>query len=90
MLQRPDFTLSDFYGACIMMRGKLKFYSNKPGKQTNLAENLLKEFENRRSKMLDNQIMIAAAYLDRRFSGELDENRIGLAKLFLSNIWERV
>lgn len=34
--------------------------------------------------------MIAAVYLDRRFSSELTENQIGLAKLFLSNLWERL
>lgn len=90
MLQKPDITLSDFYGACLMMREKLKFFKNKQEKRTNLAEHLLSAFENRRSKMLDNQLMIASVYLDRRYSSELTENHIGLAKLFLSNLWERL
>lgn len=90
ILQKCDFTLSDFYGACLMMREKLKLFKNKRDKQTNLAENLLSAFEKRRSKILDNQLMIAAVYLDRRFSSELTENHIGLAKLFLSNLWERL
>lgn len=90
MLQKHDITLSDFYGACLMMREKLKFFKNKRDKRTDLAEHLLSAFENRRSRMLDNQLMIAAVYLDRRFSSELTENHIGLAKLFLSNLWERL
>lgn len=90
MLQKPDITLSDFYGPCLMMREKLKFFKNKQEKRTNLAEHLLSAFENRRSKMLDNQLMIASVYLDRRYSSELTENHIGLAKLFLSNLWARL
>lgn len=90
LLQKPDITLSDFYGDCLMMREKLKIFKNKRDKQTDLAEHLLSAFENRSSKMLDNQLTIAAVYLDRRFSSELTENHMGLAKLFLSNLWERL
>lgn len=74
MLQKPDITLSDFYGGCLMMREKLKFFKDKREKKTNLAEHLLSAYENRRSKILDNQLMIAAVYFDRRFSSELTEN----------------
>lgn len=65
MLQKSDAMLSDFYGACIMMKEQLKALNNKHGKQTNLADKLLGEFESRRSKMLNNQAMIAAVYLYR-------------------------
>lgn len=89
MLQKYDAKLSDFYGACIMMKEKLKVLTTKHEKQTNLAENL-GEFERRRSKMLDNSAMLAAVYLDRRFSADLNESQIGLAKLYLMNLWERI
>lgn len=89
MLQKFDATLSDFYGSCIMMKEKLKMHMNKDRKLTDLAEKLLNEFEKRRSKILNNQAMIATVYLDRRFSAELDPSQIALAKLTLSNLWER-
>lgn len=90
MLQKSDATLSDFYGACIMMKEKLKVCTNKQGKQTDLADRLLGEFENRRATMLNNHAMMAAVYLDRRLSADLNEYQVGLAKLILMNFWERV
>lgn len=90
LLQRQDATLSDFYGWCIMMRERLKLLKNKCEKKTDLAQRMHYEYENRSSKMLNNQATIAAVYLDRRFSAELDNSQIGLAKLTLSNFWERI
>lgn len=89
-IQKAEFTLSDFYGTCIVMRETLKILTNKQDKKTDLATILLEEFEKRHSKMLRNQAMFAAVYLDRRFSADLNEYEVELAKLTLCNLWERV
>lgn len=89
-IQKPDFTLSEFYGACIKMREMLKFFAGKQDKKSNLAKCLLSEYDGRRSKMLRNQAMLAAVYLDRRFGADLDADEIELSKLTLCSIWEQV
>lgn len=89
-LQKSDCTLSDFYGMCIAMREKLKINVNKQNNKTNLAKCLLNGFEKRRSKMIRNEAMLACVYLDRRFSADLEEREIELAKMTLCNLWEKV
>lgn len=89
-LQIADYTLSDFYGSCIMMRERLKMLMNKQDKRTDLATCLLDEFDKRRTKILRNQAMLAAVYLDRRYSAEMEEREIELAKLSLWNLYDRL
>lgn len=89
-LQKPEFTLSDFYGSCIAMRERLNILNNKRNKRTDLAAYLIDEFDARRPKMLQNQAMLAAVYLDRRFSVDLKEREVELAKHVLCNLWDRV
>lgn len=88
-LQKPDFTLSDFYGMCIMMREKLKFQASQHNK-TNLANKLLDEFEYRRPQFIRNQAMLAAVCLDRRFTADMAECEVELGKLMLCKIWEKL
>lgn len=88
LLQRRDCTLSDFYGACIKMREKFKIAAQKDMK-TNLAKQLLAEFEKRNGQLMKNEAMLSAVFLDRRFSVDLSERETELAKIALSNTWER-
>lgn len=90
LLQRSDCTLSDFYGACIKMREKLKRAKNKENNKTDLAQYLLEEFENRRSHLINNHAMLSAVYLDRRFAIDLTDRETELAKLALCNLWEKI
>lgn len=88
LLQRHDCTLSDFYGACIKMREKFKIAAQRNLK-TALGQQLLAEFERRNSQLMKIEAMLAAVFLDRRFSVDLSEREIELAKMSLSNTWER-
>lgn len=88
LLQRPDCTLSDFYGACIEMKERLKIATQKQNK-TDLAQCLLHEFENRRHHMINNEAMLSAVYLDRRFAVDLSDRETELAKIALCNLWQR-
>lgn len=88
LLQKPDCTLSDFYGACIEMREKLKIATTKQ-KKTDLAQCLLTEFENRRHQMIDNESMLSAVFLDRRYALDLTDGETELAKIALCNLWQR-
>lgn len=88
LLQKPDCTLSDFYGACIEMGERLKIATQKQ-KKTDLAQCLLNEFENRRHHMINNEAMLTAVYLDRRFAIDLSDRETELAKTALGNLWQR-
>lgn len=88
-LQKPECTLSDFYGMCIMMREKLRLQSNQHNR-TNLANKLLNEFEERRPQFIRNQAMLAAVCLDRRFTADMEDREVELGKLTLCNIWEKL
>lgn len=88
LLQRNDCTLSDFYGACIKMREKFKIAAQKNLK-TDLAKQLLAEFGKRNGQLLKNEAMLSAVFLDRRYSVDLSAREIELAKIALSNTWER-
>lgn len=89
LLQRRDCTLSDFYGACIKMREKFKIAAQKNNLKTDLAEQLLTEFEKRNGQLMKNAAMLAAVLLDRRFAVDLSDREVELAKIQLSNTWER-
>lgn len=90
LLQKKGCTLSDFYGAAIGMREKLKIANNKPNNKTDLAQCLLNEFEKRRPHLINNKAMLSAVYLDRRFAIDLTDRETELAKLVLCDIWDRI
>lgn len=93
MLQKDEFTLSDFFGCLQIMNMKINQIVNSPSKKyTNLAVKLQQTLSARKSKMLDNQLMLCALYLDPRYKCEIDkdQDKVQLVKFTLENIWERV
>ncbi|XP_055299909.1 uncharacterized protein LOC129567265 [Sitodiplosis mosellana] len=89
-LQQPHYTLSDFYGKWILMSIKLIKFTKEEIRHTEIASKLLKTLEKRKGQLLDNPAMICAVILDPRYSSEIDHaEKIRLAKLTLSNLWER-
>lgn len=88
-VQKPDCTLSDFYGALLIMEKRLHLWSEKSNKKTDLAQRLLEQFESRKNHLLNNEAMISTIFLDRRYACTLDDDRIAFAKLSLSRLWER-
>lgn len=75
LLQRADATLSDYFGATIEMREKLKILKKDNNRKTDLADCLIVELNKRKPQMLQNEAMLCAVYLDRRFSIELSESK---------------
>lgn len=93
MLQKNEFGLSDFFGCLQLITMQLKKAIDEPGtKHTQLAQQLLLFLTQRKTKLVDNPLMITALYLDPRYKCEMesDENKVMLAKLTLENLWERV
>lgn len=89
-LQQPKCTLSDFFGALIIMKEKLSLWTRASSKKTNLAESLITQYGVRKNHLLNNEAMISAVYLDRRFSMKQDKDEVRLAKLSLCRLWERI
>lgn len=90
-LQKPECTLSDFFGGWILMKIKL---SNIAAEQTNrptcIANKLIISLDKRKNQLFENPAMICAVLLDPRYSSEvIQEEKIRLAKLTLMNLWER-
>lgn len=89
-LQKPDYTLSDFYGNCILMSIKLNNLLDNEDNYTDIAHKLKIALEKRKGQLLDNPAMICAVILDPRFSSEINENeKQRLTRLTLSNLWKR-
>lgn len=93
LLQKNDFTLSDFFGCFqiieITLEGKI--YSPQP-KITNLAQRLMESIRKRKSKLMDNPLMICAIFLDPRYKCTIESNheKVQLAKLTIERTWERL
>lgn len=81
--------MSDFFGACIVMEGKLKKMNAKRNKETDLAQCLLNSFESRK-KFFKNEAIICAVYMDRRFSGTLSAEETEFTKKALHRLYKRV
>lgn len=93
LLQKNEFTLSDFFGCLKVITMKLEQLIAKPGpKHTKLAEKLLHSMNARKSKMIDNPLMLCALYLDPRYKCELDAypEKQQLVQLTLDSIWHRM
>lgn len=93
MLQKKDYTLSDFYGMLQIMNMKLSKMINGPGDNyTTLAVNLQHCLKERKIPLISNPLMRCAMFLDPRFKVDIDSNnelRI-FTKLTLQNIWQRI
>lgn len=93
LLQKTDFTLSDFYGCFQIIEFKLKQMIESPQrKKTNLAQRLSECMNRRKAKLLDTPLMLSAVFLDPRYKCtiESDCEKIQLAKLTIEHIWNRL
>lgn len=93
MLQRKDFTLSDFYGLFQVMNMKLnKIISEPNSKSKKLAADLQKCLNERKKPLLENPLMRCAIFLDPRYKYDIDSDKdsIIFVKITLDNIWQRI
>lgn len=78
-MQNENFTLSDLYGAWLKIEIQLKSIQ---ATHTNLVDNLSKSFDKYKGQLFLNPLMVAAAYLDPRFTRTLSiANRNSISKL---------
>lgn len=94
-LQTSTYTLSDFYGAWLRMEIAVrKHISNRtPSDEVDsldLAEKLLESLEFYRGQLLANPMLLAAVYLDPRFTKFVKVPAKTLAIAKLVNVWEQI
>lgn len=89
VLQRTDFTMSDFYATWTQLETSLekieRKYNNDP-----LASSLLHCLSKRKQKLIDNTTMLCALALDPRFCKELSSNQKSQAIDSLLSLWRRI
>lgn len=92
MLQKKDFTLSDFYGLFRVMNMKLDQIISDPSKTTKRAVDLQKCLNERRKPIMDNPLMRCAVFLDPRYKCDFDsdEEIVIFVKMTLEHIWQRI
>lgn len=93
LLQKNDFTLSDFYGCVQIIEMQLKRMIESPQpKITKLAQCLLECMNSRKSKLIETPLMLCAVFLDPRYKCtiESDHDKIQLAKMTIDHIWNRL
>lgn len=93
LLQKPDFTLSDFYGCVQIMNMKLEQILQAANKRhTKLAEKLRRCLNSRKDKLLKNPLMLCAMFLDPRYKCDVDSDpeKVVLVKLTLEKLWSRI
>lgn len=88
VMQKRDFTLSDFYASWSQVEQKLKKYSKKQ-LSTNLVNKVIESMNARKHKLMDNPAMLCALLLDPRFCHELDDDQKEIAMNTLEAVWER-
>lgn len=89
LLQRTDFTMSDFYATWSQLEHLLEKLVKKyqDGK---LATSLLKCMAKRKEQLIENPAMLCALALDPRFCGDLTGERRSRAIDLLLNLWRRI
>lgn len=89
VLQRTDFTMSDFYATWIQLESSLqKLVKKYP--DGSLATSLLEAMAKRKPQLIENPTMTCALALDPRFCGDLNGERKTHAINQLLNLWRRV
>lgn len=70
-IEKATLTLSDLYGEIQKVLFRLEQFMKKTIPKTNLAAALLESIHERKKKLLNNPLMIAAVFLDPRYSFDL-------------------
>lgn len=93
MLQKKEFTLSDFYGLLQIMDMKLnKLISSPNKKHTKLAADLQDHMNTRKKQLIENPLMRCAMFLDPRYKFDIDcDNELLIfVKMTLEKVWQRI
>lgn len=86
-LQKPNYTLSDFYGDWLFLDLKLKQMAEQPSVlNINLSRALLKSLHDRKESLISNKAMLCTVYLDPRFKSNLKADEIALVNLLLCDM----
>jgi len=80
-LQYEQLTLTDFYGAWIACRIETESLNN------TFSNKLVQCLTSREQNIMDNQVLLAAIFLDPRFNITLTEYQCNIAITHLVNIW---
>lgn len=88
--QKVSFTLSDFFGCWLTIIRRLEKLTKDLNQTTDFAQILLSNIEERRISLLNNQAMICAVYLDKRFAFKLSADEKQIARLSLESLFDRV
>lgn len=89
-VQKDDFTLSDFYGAWVVMQIKLKDVSQNT--HSSLGTKLLVTLCERQKQLFDNITMATAMFLDPRYHTDVleDSNLVRNVKTHLIELWHQI
>lgn len=93
LLQRNDFTLSDFHGCVQIIELKLKqMIQSTQCKLTGLAQRMLDSMNKRKSKLIDTPLMLSAVFLDPRYKCTIEKEpeKVQLAKMTIEHLWNRL
>lgn len=90
LLQNVSFTLSDFYGCWLTTFRRLERLAAAPNQITEFAQTLLNKIQTRQSCLLNNEAMICAVYLDKRYEFKLSADERQIARNALEKLFERV
>lgn len=90
LLQNASFTLSDFFGCWLAIIRRLEKLVTAPEESTGFAQILLSKILERKSCLLNNEAIICAVYLHKRFAFKLSVDEKKIAQVTLERLFERV
>lgn len=93
LLQKNDFTLSDFFGCLKIISMKLdQIIQSSNRKHTNLAKSLQQCLNERKHKLTENPLMLCALFLDPRYKCEIysEPEKVRFVKLTIENLWKQI
>lgn len=93
VLQRNDFSLSDLFGCIQIIELKLNEFIDSAAEKYTMLPDKLKEFLlQRKSKLLENPLMLCALFLDPRYKCNIDTDpeKLMFVKITLENLWQRM
>lgn len=93
VLQRNDFSLSDLFGCIQIIELRLNEFIDSAAEKYTMLPDKLKEFLlQRKSKLLENPLMLCAPLLDPRYKCNIDTDpeKLMFVKIKLKNLWQRM
>lgn len=90
IIQKPSFTLSDFFCTWIRMEVRLERTKQSRIQCTDFANILKQKLNERKCSVLKHPTMLCAIYLDPRLQEELNDNEVQIAKITLANLHQRI